>query len=139
MKCFYHPNVDAVAVCKSCGRALCHDCSADVSPGIACKGKCEEGVATLNKIIQYDKTQIASFYQVQAKIYKACTFFLIFSGITFFVVGIIPVLEWKDPILGFAVVLGVTFFIFSYYMNKTAKQYAALAKQVEANSSPDKK
>jgi hypothetical protein len=30
MKCFNHQGVDAVAICKNCNKALCHDCAADV-------------------------------------------------------------------------------------------------------------
>jgi hypothetical protein len=55
MKCYYHPNGDAVAVCKHCGRGLCHDCASEVGSGIACKGWCENEVRTLtesNRITQ---------------------------------------------------------------------------------------
>lgn len=27
MKCFMHPQVDAISVCKRCGKAMCADCS----------------------------------------------------------------------------------------------------------------
>ncbi|MGA2248287.1 MAG: B-box zinc finger protein [Verrucomicrobiota bacterium] len=30
MKCFNHPSVDAVALCKSCSRALCRECVGEV-------------------------------------------------------------------------------------------------------------
>lgn len=32
MKCFNHPEVDAVATCKKCGKGLCHDCAAKYTP-----------------------------------------------------------------------------------------------------------
>jgi len=37
MKCYYHPQVDAVAVCKHCQKGLCPDCAVDVGGGMACK------------------------------------------------------------------------------------------------------
>jgi hypothetical protein len=37
MKCYYHPQVDAVAICKHCQRGLCADCALEVSGGMACK------------------------------------------------------------------------------------------------------
>ena len=46
MKCFIHQPVDAVGVCRVCGRALCHDCTAEVSDVLCCKGRCE-GIAKL--------------------------------------------------------------------------------------------
>jgi hypothetical protein len=51
MKCFYHPNVDAVGVCKSCGRALCRDCITEVGLSCSCKGRCESVVATMNDLV----------------------------------------------------------------------------------------
>src|SRR5437879_5317744 len=51
MKCFYHSDRDAVGVCKSCQRALCHDCAAEVEKGIACKNRCEEDVRQLAQLI----------------------------------------------------------------------------------------
>ncbi len=48
MQCFYHPLEFAIGTCKSCCRGLCRECAAEVEPGLACIGKCEEGVANLN-------------------------------------------------------------------------------------------
>lgn len=44
MKCFYHPNIDAIGICYYCNRALCSDCAKDYSRGLACKGHCERAV-----------------------------------------------------------------------------------------------
>jgi hypothetical protein len=51
MKCFYHADRDAVGVCKSCQRALCHECAADLGKGIGCKGRCEEDVRQLIQLV----------------------------------------------------------------------------------------
>ena len=56
MRCFYHGDVEAVAVCKSCGRAICHDCYAEVGTGSACRNRCESDVTALNTIIERNKT-----------------------------------------------------------------------------------
>jgi len=144
MKCFNHPNVDAVAVCKSCGRALCHDCSADVSPGIACKEKCEEDVAIINRITQYSKKVIASqqnkhSFQITSRAYKRNAVCTLLAGIVFFVTGIIPILNGEGYYLSFAIVLGVVFMIWAFFYYKGARQYDALGKQAESNSSPESK
>jgi hypothetical protein len=52
MKCFYHPQIDAVAICKNCSKGLCMECVADVGNGVACKGKCEAEVQAVNQMIQ---------------------------------------------------------------------------------------
>jgi hypothetical protein len=51
MKCFYHPDVDAVGTCKNCSRGLCPGSLAEVEDGIACKGRCEAQVAVLNALL----------------------------------------------------------------------------------------
>ena len=40
MKCFNHPERDGVAVCQSCGKAICHDCVLESENGIACQQSC---------------------------------------------------------------------------------------------------
>jgi hypothetical protein len=37
MKCYYHPDVEAVNTCMNCGKALCHICSVDVTGKIICQ------------------------------------------------------------------------------------------------------
>jgi hypothetical protein len=48
MKCFYHPSVDAVGVCKNCGKGLCAESAVDVGEGLACGGACEARVREFN-------------------------------------------------------------------------------------------
>ena len=52
MKCFYHPQTDAVAICKNCSKGLCTECVSDVGHGSACKGKCESEVQGYDEMIQ---------------------------------------------------------------------------------------
>jgi hypothetical protein len=43
MKCWIHPEQDAVAVCKSCGKGVCKDCVVDVRGDSYCKTCIESG------------------------------------------------------------------------------------------------
>ncbi len=57
MKCFNHRELDAIAVCKHCGRALCSTCVSDVGGISSCKGKCEAAVAaTLAEVEQHRRS-----------------------------------------------------------------------------------
>lgn len=56
MKCFNHASVDAVSVCKSCGRGLCRDSIAEVGLSCSCKGDCEQVVATMNDLVARGRT-----------------------------------------------------------------------------------
>lgn len=56
MKCFYHNEVDAVALCKNCSRGVCRACAADVTNGTACLDRCESQVAAMNEVFERNKT-----------------------------------------------------------------------------------
>ena len=118
MKCYYHPSGDAVALCKACNRALCHDCCADVPPGTACTGRCEEEVAALNVIIERGK----SAYQKTGKAYKVNAFFLILGGLFPFVLGLIPILRGEGIGSIFFVIIGIVFLLWGYFSFKSGKQ-----------------
>ena len=47
MKCFYHPDKDAIGICYHCSRALCADCLTNYQRGLACKRRCERPVSLL--------------------------------------------------------------------------------------------
>src|SRR2546423_584648 len=51
MKCFSHNTVEAVAVCRSCGRALCPNCVVEVGTVCACRNRCEQQVGALNAMV----------------------------------------------------------------------------------------
>ena len=61
MRCFYHPDSDAVGSCKACSKGLCSECAADLGEGLACRGQHEDLVAELNTLINRNsKAQLAA-------------------------------------------------------------------------------
>jgi hypothetical protein len=48
MNCFRHQDSSAVGLCKTCFKAVCPECAADVGNGLACKNSCEEKVLQQN-------------------------------------------------------------------------------------------
>ena len=98
MKCFTHPGADAVAVCRHCGRAVCHDCAADVGVLVACKGRCEEDVRLLDGVLTFNGRTTLAILPIVALIRKAAVV-LIGLGIGMLILGIVAAclrLE-KDP------------------------------------------
>lgn len=55
MRCFYHPDREAVGLCKNCAKGLCAESAIDVGHGLACPGPCEKRVEHVNSVI--DKSQ----------------------------------------------------------------------------------
>ncbi len=56
MKCYYHPDFNAIGICKNCHRGLCAHCVVEVENGLACRNRCEEAAAMLNVLIQKSTT-----------------------------------------------------------------------------------
>lgn len=52
MKCYYHHDRDAVALCYWCNRGLCPGCAAEVGDRLACQGRCEAEVERAIRINQ---------------------------------------------------------------------------------------
>ena len=51
MRCFSHPDQDAVGVCKSCQKGVCSVCAVDLGKGLACRTTCETDVRGLISLI----------------------------------------------------------------------------------------
>jgi len=132
MKCFYHPDRDAVAICKSCNRGLCPDCAVDVSPGLACRARCEADVASLNEMIQRGKTA----YQKTGAAYLRNGVALLISGFLFTGFGLLPVLVAKNYGAIFMVPLGFVFLLWSYFSYRSGKQISSIGYQGKPDIPP---
>jgi hypothetical protein len=51
MRCFNHPDIEAVGVCKVCQKGLCHDCAADLGHSIVCKGRHEAQAQAIQSLL----------------------------------------------------------------------------------------
>ena len=50
MKCYNHPENDAVAVCKACGKAVCRACGIKTGNGFVCQQTCAETLIKKNQL-----------------------------------------------------------------------------------------
>ena len=78
MRCYYHPNADAVGSCKNCSRGLCMACATDVGNGLACPARCEGEVRALNDVIQRNKT---SYKKTQSAYTRTALFYAGLGGL----------------------------------------------------------
>lgn len=124
MKCFYHHDTDAVAICKSCQRALCVTCAMDVPPGTACINRCEKDVAALNLVIERSK----SAYQKTGLAYKRNAVVMSVIGIVFFVTGVWPIVAKGKYGMAFIAVMGVLFVVWAYFNYRSGKQIESAEK-----------
>jgi hypothetical protein len=78
MICFYHNDMAAVGVCKSCNRGLCADCAADEGSGLACKGRCEERVKQTTAMVD---TSLKNYQSNQRMVSRAWVNSLLFASV----------------------------------------------------------
>ena len=95
MKCFNHSTVEAVGICRSCGRSLCHDCITEVGLSCSCKNRCESVVATMNDLVERGATA----YQKSSMLQLRNGIFVLLLGIVFISLAVLrftkgDVSEW---------------------------------------------
>jgi hypothetical protein len=87
MKCFNHQSENAVALCKSCSRALCPDCIAEVGLSCSCRNRCEADVAILNDLVQRGRT----VYQKNSSTLFWAGLFTSLMGSGFLLLGVVSI------------------------------------------------
>jgi hypothetical protein len=106
MKCFNHAAVDAVAVCKGCGRALCRECVVEVGRSCSCRNRCEADVATHNDLVERGRTA----YQKTSATYFRSGIFTLLLGVMFLLIGLAGVSKGTEGAWGyFPLVMGFVF------------------------------
>ena len=59
MKCFNHPQDDAVGSCKHCFKGVCGQCAKDTGMGIVCSPSCEVEVKAIYSMIERNRKMYA--------------------------------------------------------------------------------
>ncbi len=118
MKCFYHPQLDAVAICKNCHKGLCADCAADLGNGVACKGHCETELAALLDIQQRNK----SVFGTAASHFARGAILLAVIGLLFSTCGI----YWWTQGGWFYLIIGAVGLLGAIFMSGTARKYRSI-------------
>jgi hypothetical protein len=115
MKCFNHPDIAAVGLCKHCSKGLCKDCLTDLEHGIACKNLHEAQVESINSLV----IRNASVSKAAPKNIWIMPMFYLFMGIIFIGLGLI-----KDKsLISFPILMGSGFTFFGvvlYFRYKAA-------------------
>jgi hypothetical protein len=90
MECYYHREVSAVGICKSCHKGVCEQCAVDVGSGLACRGECEHVVSSLNEYIKRNidmMTNVRNLQGYYARVYRIFGFVLGVLGVMAIALG----------------------------------------------------
>lgn len=71
MKCFYHPDREAVGICSACSKGLCAGCATDMGRGLACRDRCEPEVRRLRDLRDFSFAQPTVQQQILSRTRQA--------------------------------------------------------------------
>lgn len=108
MHCFYHEQIDSVAVCKSCYRALCHGCLVQGRGGISCRGPCEEAVALMGSVMERGMSNLRTARTAQQR----SSLLMALMGLAMLATGL-----WQGPRMLSGIGVVCLFGAFLYYLN----------------------
>ena len=104
MRCFNHPDRDAVGVCKACSKGLCPECAVDLGHGLSCRGPHEATVDSYRVMLERN-TRMLDAAPTNSMVGPL---FLLVLGVLFSAYGVYSGRGVKD----FTFVLGCAFFLF---------------------------
>jgi hypothetical protein len=115
MRCYNHPEFEAVGICASCKRGLCKDCAVEVSQRLACRNRCETDVLEL---LQGTKPSIditdtplgASIRGAYSRPFSARAIFVITVGVIFIAWGLVA-----SPPSYFTALLGLVLVVYGVF------------------------
>ena len=118
MRCYNHPDQEAVGICRSCGRGLCPGCAAEVEKAVACRDRCESDVVTILKLnrnaLQYAKNM------KQAR-YLAPTMIVVIGAVLTTLGMTYDRIAWAIFVGGIIMAIGVAFLVIKYGLAKGLK------------------
>src|SRR5690242_20480177 len=125
MRCFFHPETEAVASCKHCFKAVCRSCGRNDPAGVSCSELCAEEVLEAYKLLVQFKMQAG----IGKNRKRFSTMFIIFmsSGLGFYAIATMMTLRYKH-IDFVGVTMGTLFIglaIFSFLKERIANKSAA--------------
>ena len=114
MNCFNHATTAAIGVCKCCYKGLCSECNTDLGHGLACKGKHEKEITSINMIIEKN----AQIYGTASKNSLATPIFYLAMGLVFAGYGLFS----NSGARSFSIILGSVFIVWAIVVWKQTKK-----------------
>jgi hypothetical protein len=107
VRCFNHPDREAIGSCKACSKGLCSDCAVDMEHGLACRGKHERAVENLHNMV----ARAAQVQATSGKVKYAAPIFYAFMGVFFCGFG-----YSREGLRSFLFPLGAGFLVWSVFV-----------------------
>jgi hypothetical protein len=112
MKCFNHPQTDAVGSCKYCCRGVCAECAKNSGVGLVCSDACASEVKALHALVERNK----KVYAFAPKTHSRQAIFLALMAVVFIGFGLYSELRFMSAYLiafGIVMLCGAAFSVFN--------------------------
>jgi hypothetical protein len=121
MKCFRHPDLDAVGICRGCGKGVCAaHCGQDIGTGLVCCDACRSRVEVVDAL---NRKTAASYGTMARNVWIGPLFFGAMGGVFLFV----GLRDHPGP-LNFASAMGGLFVLFALVTFLRNRRWAAQLK-----------
>lgn len=127
MRCFNHPESEAVGICKHCSKGICLECVKDSGHGIACSSPCIDEIKSLYVAINRNK----QVYSLGARASLRNAIWILLLAVVFITFGL-----WTKEDSTFRAYLigtGVLFVLGSVFALLNSRKMARLSKMDTAN------
>jgi hypothetical protein len=121
MKCFNHPDADAVAICKYCSKALCRQCAQDTDHGVICSASCKQEVDSIDEMMKKSK----QIYPLAAKAGFRNAIWYLLVALVFITLGVVTKVNFLSV---FLIGLGVLFIMMAALTFLNSRKMSRLAK-----------
>lgn len=105
MRCYYHPEVEAIGVCKNCYKGIRDESAAEVGGGLACRGRCEQKVQAINDLVARN----VAAYPRSARLQVHNAIWTAVSGVVFGAYGLVALSDNLTSLRIFMLVMGITY------------------------------
>jgi hypothetical protein len=119
MRCFTHQDSQAIAVCKTCGKAVCGSCAISIPFAIACSPECSEEAMDVHEMNQRGK-KLYGIGNAKKKIPTGVVIWGLFS-VVFGGAGAINTITNESPDW-FSLCFGLTFLFITVLAYRRAKE-----------------
>jgi hypothetical protein len=135
MKCYRHHEVEAVAICVHCGKAVCSECENEgETHRITCSETCGEAAARHNVL----RTVVAQQYTANVKVFRGVWIFVAVFGLLVLTGGIgvmileYPYYDWaRFGIAVLIILLGSMCLVGSYLLRGVAEKYRDIVRKLQ--------
>ena len=130
MRCFNHPDSEAVATCKHCFKGICRECVIDSGCGLACSTACEDEIKSLHAMIDRSK----KMYPIAAKNQSRNAVWLVLTAAVFIALGLVIRDDFR--FMAFFIGMGVVMLLGSAFAFLSSRKIAQLSDRTPAGSPP---